>query len=288
MFLKMKTMKSTEDNSNNIEKLKQIINSAEAILIGAGAGLSTSAGLSYSGERFEQNFSEYIEEYGFSDMYSATFYPYNSLEEYWGYMSKHIYINRYENNDNGLYEKLYNIVKDKNYFVLTTNVDHKFQKAGFNKDKLFYTQGDYGLWQCSVPCHKQNYDNEDLVKQMIDRQVELKIPTDLVPLCPKCNKPMSMNLRCDDTFVEDEGWFNASKRYAEFVKKYSDSKILFLELGVGSNTPSIIKYPFWKMTMQNEKATYCCINFGESTCLEQIEKQSICIDEDIKSIIDKI
>ncbi len=289
MFLKTKTTNSTKDNSNNLEKLTQAINNADAILIGAGAGLSVAAGLSYSGVRFEENFKDFIEKYEFDDMYSATFYPYNSLEEYWGYMSKHIFMNRYdESHSNGLYERLYNLVKDKNYFVLTTNVDHKFQKAGFEKNRLFYTQGDYGLWQCSVPCHEKTYDNEDLIKEMVSRQENLKIPPELIPLCPKCNKPMSMNLRCDNTFVQDEGWVKASERYMEFVNKYSNSKILFLELGVGSNTPTIIKYPFWKMTLQNKNATYCCINFGEADCLVQIKSQSICIDSDINTIINSI
>lgn len=280
-------MTFTEDYSEKLKKLIFEINNADAILIGAGAGLSISAGLTYSGDRFENNFKEYIEKYGFMDMYSATFFPYNSLEEYWGYMSKHIYSNRYEHKENGLYRDLFEIFKNKNYFVLTTNVDHKFQKAGFDKNNLFYTQGDYGLFQCSVPCHSKTYDNEETIRKMAERQKDLKIPSDLIPLCPKCKKPMSVNLRCDSTFVEDNGWHEASNRYMEFVNKYKDKKIILLELGVGSNTPSIIKYPFWRMTMNNKKAIYCCINLGETMCIEDIESQAILFDFDIKKCIEK-
>lgn len=221
-------------------------------------------------------------------MYSGGFYPYETLEEYWAWWSRHIYYNRYVAPPKLVYNELYELVKDKDYFVLTTNVDHCFQKAGFDKARLFYTQGDYGLLQCSVPCHDKTYDNEVLIRRMIAEQKDMRIPTELIPYCPKCGKPMTVNLRSDDKFVQDNGWNTACNRYENFINTHSESKILLLELGVGMNTPIIIKYPFWRLAMQNKKATYACINYGEAYCPPQIEKQSICIDSDINTILDKI
>lgn len=237
MFSKIKTMKSTINYSAQIKLLKEKIQSSEAILIGAGAGLSTSAGLTYDGQRFMKYFSDFHAKYGITDIYSGGFYPYHSLEEYWAWWSRHIYYNRYAEDVGGAYYDLLDIVKEKEYFVITTNVDHCFQRAGFDKKRLFYTQGDYGLWQCSKPCHQSTYDNEDVVRKMIKEQNDMRIPSELIPYCPKCGSPMTMNLRCDYTFVQDEGWYEASKRYEAFVKKYKESNILFLELGVGGNTP---------------------------------------------------
>ena len=187
--------------------------------------------------------------------------------------------------DNGTYKMLFELVKDKDYFVITTNVDHQFQKAGFDKNRLFYTQGDYGLWQCSEPCHNKTYDNEDTVRLMYERQENMKVPSELVPYCPICGKPMSMNLRADDTFVEDEGWHNAARRYNSFLENHKDKRVLFFELGVGGNTPAIIKYPFWRMTMQNPDAVYVCINYGEAFVPDDIAEQSVCIDGDIFSVL---
>ncbi|MDE7395225.1 MAG: Sir2 silent information regulator family NAD-dependent deacetylase, partial [Clostridiales bacterium] len=180
------------------------------------------------------------------------------------------------------------LVKDKNYFVITTNVDHCFQKAGFDKNRLFYTQGDYGLFQCSEPCHKKTYDNEETVRRMVAEQKDMKIPSALVPYCPVCGKPMTMNLRCDDSFVQDEGWDAACARYERFIEAHKDKDILYLELGVGSNTPVIIKYPFWRLTNQNPNAVYACINYGEAMCPPQIESRSICINEDIAAVLEKL
>ena len=233
---------------------------AEAIVIGAGAGLSTSAGFTYAGERFEKYFSDFAKKYGFRDMYSGGFYPYPSLEEFWAYWSRYIYINRYDQPAGKPYETLLRLVQGKNYFVLTTNVDHRFQAAGFAKERMFYTQGDYGLFQCSVPCHQKTYDNEKQVREMLARQKDMEIPSALVPRCPVCGKPMSMNLRSDNTFVEDEGWHAACARYEAFIAENAGKKVLFLELGVGMNTPGIIKYPFWQMTYRNKNARYGCVN----------------------------
>ena len=271
-----------------IAKIKQEINDCDAILIGAGAGLSTSAGFVYDKERFKKYFSDFEAKYGFHDMYSGGFYPYKTLEEYWAYWSRYIMINRYQNPPKLVYDKLYQLVKDKNYFVLTTNVDHCFQKAGFNKDRLFCTQGDYGLFQCSKPCHNITYDNEERIKEMVLAQTDMKIPHDLIPLCPICHEPMTMNLRSDNKFVEDEGWHRALAKYEEFLKLNKDKRILFLELGVGYNTPSIIKYPFWQMTFVNPKAMYICLNHGEAICPKEIETRAICIDDDVDKILDRV
>lgn len=255
------------------------------MIIGAGAGLSTSAGFTYNGERFEKYFADFAEKYGFKDMYSGGFYPFSSLEEHWAYWSRYIFINRYQDPPKPLYNELLKLVDGKDYFVITTNVDHCFQKAGFDKKRLFYTQGDYGLFQCSEPCCNETYDNEALIREMVERQENMRIPTELLPTCPHCGKPMAMNLRADDTFVEDEGWHLAAERYENFLRTRSGQKILFLELGVGWNTPVIIKYPFWQMTAKNPNAAYVCINNGEAVCPPEIRRQSICINDDIGKVL---
>ncbi len=281
MFSKITTTKSTDSYWDNIEKVKIKIQNADAVLIGAGAGLSASAGFTYSGKRFEDNFPDFIAKYHFKDMYSAGFYPYKTLEEYWAYWSRYIFINRYQNAPENVYHDLYNLVQGTEYFVLTTNVDHCFQKAGFDKHRLFYTQGDYGLWQCSKPCHNKTYDNEPMIKRMVTEQKNMRIPSELIPYCPVCGAPMSMNLRADNTFVEDNGWHMAADRYQNFISRYKDLNIVYLELGVGGNTPGIIKYPFWQMTCKNPNAAYICINLSETYIPPEIKKQSIGIADDI-------
>lgn len=268
-----------------MKQLEEKINTADAILIGAGAGMSASAGYTYSGERFEHNFSDFIKKYGFKDMYTAGFYPYETLEEHWAYWSRYIYINRYVQKSNKLYKNLLELVKNRDYFVLTTNVDHCFQNTGFDKQRLFYTQGDYGLWQCSRPCHLKTYDNEAAVKRMVEEQKNMRIPSELIPYCPVCGAPMTMNLRIDQTFVEDNGWHKAASRYQDFLRQHKGQSILYLELDVGGNTPGIIKYPFWKMTYQNPKAVYVCINLSEAYIPTEIKKQSINIVGDIKEVL---
>lgn len=271
-----------------IKKLLTELEAADAVLIGAGAGLSESAGLTYSGERFFKYFSDFHTKYGITDMYSGGFYPYETLEEFWAWWSRLIFYNRYEQPLLTVYETLLSLVKDKNYFVITTNVDHCFQKAGFDKQRLFYTQGDYGLLQCSVPCHNKTYDNEELIRRMVAEQKDMKIPTRLIPRCPECGKSMTTNLRCDDKFVEDKGWKAAYKRYRNFIAENKGKRILLWELGVGGNTPAIIKYPFWRMTLNNKKATYVCINNGEAFAPEGIQRQSICLDCDIKFVLEQL
>ena len=297
-------MKSTSACCDKIARLKQELDTADAVVIGAGSGLSTSAGFLYTGERFQKYFGDFIAKYGFRDMYSGGFYPFDSLEEHWAYWSRYIYINRYLDAPKPVYQELLKLVQGKDYFVLTTNVDHCFQKAGFDKQRLFYTQGDYGLWQCSRPCHQKTYDNETIVKKMVAEQKDRKIPSELIPRCPVCGAPMSMNLRADDTFVEDEcgapmsmnlraddtfveddGWHLAARRYEDFLRRHEGEHILFLELGVGGNTPVIIKYPFWRMTLANPRAAYACINLDQAYCPPEIESRSLCIGKDIGEVL---
>ena len=287
MFGRISITKSTGDYSDEIKRLKKAIEEADAVVLGAGAGLSTSAGFTYSGERFEKHFSDFGKKYGFKDMYSGGFYPFDTPEEMWAYWSKFIYVNRYMDAPKPVYNNLLELVKDKDYFVITTNVDHCFQKAGFDKKRLFYTQGDYGLFQCSEPCQDKTYENGEMIRAMVEQQKDMKIPTSLIPKCPNCGKPLTMNLRSDDKFVEDEGWHEAAARYHDFLNGH-EGKILFLELGVGYNTPGIIKYPFWQMTAQNPDAIYACLNYGEAVCPEDIKEQSICIDGDIGRVIEEL
>ena len=274
--------------SAQTERLKKALDEAEAIVIGAGAGLSAAAGFTYSGERFRQYFSDFAEKYGISDMYSGGFYPFRTPEEFWAYWSRYIFINRYKDAPKPVYDRLLSLVRDKDYFVITTNVDHCFQKAGFDKKRLFYTQGDYGLFQCSGPCRQETFDNEEVIREMMRRQENMRVPSELVPVCPHCGRPMIMNLRCDDSFAEDEGWHRAAERYENFLRTRSGQKLLFLELGVGYNTPVIIKYPFQRMAAREPAAVYACINMGEADAVRGLEDRSIMIDDDIGAVLDKL
>lgn len=291
------------DEMQQMVRLRNEIETADAIVIGAGAGLSTSAGFTYSGERFEKWFSDYEEKYGFHDMYSGGFYPYKTKEEFWAYWARYIYVNRYMDAPKDTYQKLLNLLKDKDYFVITTNVDHCFQKAGFDKKRLFYTQGDYGLFQSLNPDIRENFDNEEWVMKAVksqgfvrdengfftitsDSEIRMEIDSSLIPKCPVDNSDVTMNLRSDDSFLEDDGWHSASAAYSDFLRRHENMHVLFLELGVGANTPVIIKYPFWQMTMANENAIYACINYKEAYCPGEIEDRAICIDGDIDTVLD--
>ena len=285
MFSRIWTNASTKSCSEQIERLRTALRDCDAVVVGAGAGLSTSAGFVYTGERFEKNFSDFAAKYGFQDMYSGGFYPFATPEEHWAYWSRYIYINRYMDAPKPIYDDLLKLVADKDYFVITTNVDHCFQKAGFDKKRLFYTQGDYGLFQCSEPCCQETFDNEVVIRQMMERQENMKIPSELLPVCPYCGKPMTMNLRSDEKFVEDEGWHRAAERYENFLRTHDGQKILFLELGVGYNTPVIIKYPFWQMTAKNPNATYACINQEQAFAPEKIASRAIVVNDDIGKIL---
>ncbi len=284
-----------------IARLKAEIQNADAIVIGAGAGLSTSAGLTYSGERFDRYFYDFAKAFGIRDMYSGGFYPFPDDETRWAWWVRHIYFNRYINAPKPVYQELLELMKDKDYFVITTNVDHQFQRAGFDKKRLFYTQGDYGLFQTVDGLNGKTYDNEEWVMKAMEAQgfvrdeegvfqvpadgnIRMRIPTELIPTCPDNGSEVTMNLRADDTFVEDTGWHRASAAYADFLRRHENLHVLYLELGVGANTPVIIKYPFWQMTVANEKAVYACLNYGEAFCPGELKNKSICIDGDIAEV----
>lgn len=288
-----------------IQRLKSALAEADAVVIGAGSGLSTSAGFQYDGARFQRYFFDFAAQYGIRDIYSGGFYPYKTLEEYWGWWCRHIWVNRYMPAPRPVYTNLLELVRGKDYFVLTTNVDHQFQKAGFDRRRLFYTQGDYGLWQCMEPCCQKTYDNEQTVRKMVQAQgfsvapdgtlalpegtaPGMTVPTELVPHCPVCGRPLTMNLRSDSSFVEDEGWHQAAERYSEFLRRHGGQKVLFWELGVGANTPVIIKYPFWRYTQENPSSTYACVNFREAFAPREIAKRSICVDGDIGEVLEAL
>lgn len=291
-----------------ISVLQEQLTNADAVVIGAGSGLSTAAGYTYSGERFEKYFADFERKYGFRDMYSGGFYPYQTMEEFWGYWCRNIWINRYAPIPSDLYGRLLALIKDKDYFVLTTNVDHCFQRSGFDKKRLFYTQGDYGLFQSSSPdkeAKKRTYDNYEVIRKMIlsegyqiekngklivpkDTKVRMTVPSDLVPVCPDDGKLMTTNLRCDDSFVEDEDWHQAAERYQEFLRRHERLRVLYLELGVGMNTPVIIKFPFWEYTKKNPNAFYACVNLGEAGCSREIVKRSVCIDKGIGEVLNML
>lgn len=302
---------------DKIDIIKEKLEQADAVVIGAGAGLSTAAGFIYSGERFDKYFSDFREKYGFSDMYSGGFYDFDTLEEHWAYWSRYVYVNRYMNPPKPLYENIFGLVKDKDYFVLTTNVDHCFQRAGFDKERLFYTQGDFGLFQCSRTCHDKTYDNEEIIKKMIlsqgfeienteneneekagnkdtalvkpqNTQIKLTVPSELVPRCPVCGRPMSMNLRADNTFVQDDGWYRAADRYEKFMENHRGQKLLFLELGVGYNTPGIIKYNFWQYAANWRNAFYVCVNKGEAYVPNDIADKSVGVNKDIAAVVEDL
>ena len=285
MFFSRLTRQSTQNFSTQIDKLRAALAMADAVVVGAGAGLSTAAGYTYSGPRFSRLFGDFAARYGFSDMYSGGFYPYDTLEEHWAFWSRYVMCNRYDPIPGHVYQQLLDLLRDRDYFVLTTNVDHCFQRAGFDKQRLFYTQGDYGLFQCSRPCCQETWDNEDAIRAMVDQQSDLRIPSELVPHCPHCGAPATMNLRSDGTFVQDEGWHKAAARYSEFLRRHEGMRALYLEIGVGGNTPGIIKYPFWQMTAANPRATYACVNLGEACAPRELEHQSILIDASADEVV---
>lgn len=269
-------------------EVKSYLEEADAVVVGAGSGMSSSSGLTYSGRRFQEHFGDFIERYGLTDMYSAGFYPFPAKEEKWAYWSRHIYYNRYDTAAGKAYLDLYRILKGRNYFILTTNVDHQFQLAGFPEERIFAVQGDYGLFQCARACHKKLYDNEAEVRAMVTAQKDMRIPAELVPKCPVCGGDMEVNLRCDSFFVEDEAWDRACACYRDFIRQNRDKKIVFMELGVGMNTPGIIKYPFWQMTEEGKQARLICVNQGEAWGPEAISGKAVYLDMDIARALEEI
>ncbi len=302
----------TRTTANGVVRLGHAIRQADAVMIGAGAGLSTAAGYCYGGERFQRYLWDFHGKYGIRDMYSGGFYPFASPEERFAWWSRCIWLNRFTPMPTPLYEDILSLVRDKEFFVLTTNVDHCFQRAGFDKSRLFYTQGDYGLWQCPKPCHEKTYDNEENVRDMVLAQgftigpdnelnppldpvgntdyskISMAVPTELLPRCPVCGRVMTTNLRVDNAFVEDEGWNSAAGRYDRFLRRNETRRVLYLELGVGSNTPVIIKYPFWRRTRENPLATYACVNHSEAVCPREISGRSILINGDIRAVVGRL
>ena len=286
-------VRDTDVPETPVQRLRAVLDEAGAVIVGAGAGLSTSAGFVYSGERFKRYFPDFEERYGFHDMYTGGFYPFETLEEYWAYWSRYVWLNRYADPPKPVYDTLLSLIREKD------------QKAGFDKKRLFYTQGDYGLFQCSAPCSQETYDNKEIIRKMVESQgyriaedgtlnlpegaaPERKIPSELVPHCPKCGRPMTMNLRADNSFVQDEGWYRAAERYEVFLRRYQGAWVLFLELGVGYNTPGIVKFSFRRMTARNPKAVYACVNLGEAGAPREIANRSICIDGDIGEVLKKL
>ncbi|MBR3898502.1 MAG: Sir2 silent information regulator family NAD-dependent deacetylase [Bacilli bacterium] len=271
----------------DINKIKKWIDEADAIIIGAGAGLSDAAGIHYSGEKFEEDFKDFIKKYGFKDLYTSSFYQFKTEEERWAYWAKHIYFSYYERKNTDLYRKLYNIVKDKNYFVITTNTDGQFINNGFKKNKIFEVQGSYSKLQCITPCHNKLYDNEKTIKKLLQNIDEnLKVSSSLVPKCPVCHENMSVNLRCDDTFVEDNHWHKMEKDYNDFILNSSDKKVLLLEFGVGFNTPSIIRFPFEEMTFMHDNFRLIRFNDNYSLVPNEIKAKSISVSDSISEVID--
>lgn len=267
------------------EKIKELINNADDILIGAGAGLSTSAGLDYSGKRFEDNFGDFIKKYHFTDMYTAGFYDFPTEEEKLAFWAKHMYINDIGIGPTKLYKDILDLVRDKNYFVITTNVDDQFYKAGFDKEKVFATQGSFKYIQCSNACHNKLYDATDLVKEMVKRTKDCKVPTELVPVCPVCGERMDVNVRVDANFVQDDNWYKQDNRYGEFLDKAKNKKVVLLELGVGFNTPGIIRIPFEQMTYKNPNWKLVRINKGDCRTFLDVEDKSILVQNDINEIV---
>lgn len=270
--------------NEKIKLAKKWLSDADFVLIGAGAGLSSAAGFEYSGKAMTDNFQDFVDKYGFKDMYSAGFYPFETSEEKWAYWSRYVYINRYKSKANLLYKELFELIKNKDYFVITTNVDHQFQLAGFDKNRMFYTQGDYGLFQCSTPCHNKTYDNEELILKMVNEQKDCKVPTKLIPHCPVCGREMEMNLRADDKFVQDDGWYEHAKLYSDFLEKTNGKNLVLLEIGVGYNTPAIIKYPFENMTYKTQNTHLIRLNKDYAFCPTEIESRTLCFNENLKDI----
>lgn len=276
-----------EEYKLRINKMKQLLKEADCILIGAGSGLSTAAGLKYSGENFQKNYKEFMQKYHFEDLYSASFYEFKTQEEKWAFFSKMILLNRY-NKPLTLYKELYDIVKDKNYFVITTNVDGQFEISGFDKEKIFAVQGDYKYLQCENACHNKLYDNSEIVKKWTANMKECKIPSELVMKCPVCGGNMDMNLRKDDKFVQDENWYKQLKAYKDFLKEMKNKNVVLLEIGVGFNTPGIIRFPFEKMTMENSKTRLIRINKNYLKCFLDIADKAITFTEEVKQILDDL
>lgn len=286
--MKRRTMKFMNETLDKLKSLKYLLKSSDCVIIGAGAGLSTAAGIEYSGKRFKNNFDDFIKKYNFTDMYTAGFYNFNTEEEKWGYWAKHMYVNNIGMEPTNLYKKILDLVKDKEYFVITTNVDDQFYKTGFDINNIFTTQGSYKYIQCGKACHNKIYNATNLVKEMIKQTFDCKIPTRLIPKCPVCGKNMEVNIRKDSYFVQDNNWYKQEYRYKKFIDHSINKNVLLLELGVGFNTPGIIRFPFEKMTYQNPNWKLVRVNKDNCNTLIDLKNRGILIKDDINEIINII
>jgi len=277
--------KMDSNYNKRIDLAKEKIKEADFLLIGAGSGLSTAAGLDYSGERFRKNFSDYEENYGITDMYSGMFYHFDTPEETWAYRARHIDLNRFEMGATKLYKDLLKLIDDKKHFVLTTNVDHQFYLSGFKTQNIFPTQGDYAKFQCSEACHDLLYDNISQIKKMRESTSNFKVPNKLVPICPRCGEPMSIHVRIDENFIENSEYRSNYMRYQNFITEIKNKNAVLLELGVGFNTPSIIKYPFERLTYNNSDYSLIRLNKYNPQGSDENKKKTITFREDVDKII---
>lgn len=271
-----------------LQKLAQELNKADAVLVGAGTGLSEAAGFTRTAPYFTRHFSDFIDKYGFEDLCTAARFNYPSQEEKWAFWSRAIYLYRYSPAPRPVYNTLFEIIKDKDYFVITTTADHMFQKSGFDSDRLFYTYGDYGTWQCSQPCNDATYDNEDAVRKMMEAQRDMKVPRSLIPICPACGRKMKVNLLTDDSFVENDGWYRAEERYEHYVRSHKSGRIVFLDIGTTASTPIIIKCPFTQMTYENPLATYATIADCALPEAEEIKDRALYVNNDIEQSLNQL
>ncbi|RTR40564.1 Sir2 silent information regulator family NAD-dependent deacetylase [Shewanella canadensis] len=271
-----------------ISHSRALLQECDAVLIGAGSGLSTAAGLEYGGERFQRHFPDYIAKYGMTDMYSAGFYPFASLQDKWGFRSRQVKLNRYDAKVGDVYLKLLDLVRHKPYFIITTNVDAQFERAGFDKRNIFAVQGDYGKFQCTVPCHNKLYDNESQISAMAAQQADCQIPSELVPYCPNCGEPMMLHVRIDNTFVENSNWHAAKQGYSEFLGQFHNQKLLLLELGVGFNTPTIIRFPFEQFSRQFPHTHLIRLNKDDARSQDKLKAHNLLVEDDICQWLNKL
>ncbi len=275
--------------NEKIQMAREKLDQADAIVIGAGAGLSAAAGLDYSGPEFKKEFADYIDKYKFPDLYSSSFYDFPTEEERWARWARHIDYARFRPDAFPLYRELLELVKDRNYFVITTNVDVQFRKAGFDPEKIFEVQGDYGLMQCAVGCHPKVYSDKETVENILHHSHDLTVDSAYVPVCPVCGGNMDVHVRKNQFFVQDENWDKAAERYEKFMAHYADKgSVVLLELGIGFNTPAIIRYPFEQITYRNPKATLIRLNSDYPHGPKETAARTISFTENMEKVISNL
>lgn len=268
------------------ELLIELVDEAEAIVIGIGAGMSAAAGFTYVGKRFTDAFPDFISKYRFFDMLQASLFEYEDLQEYWAFQSRFSLLNFFDQPVGQAYLNLRKIIKGKNYHIITTNADNAFYAAEYDMDKVFRIQGEYGLWQCVNHCHQQTYQNEALIREMVEKQSHMKVPKELVPYCPKCGAPLEVNKRTiEKGMVEDSHFHEQKHRYEQFINDNNGKKVLYLEIGVGHTTPQLIKQPFQQMTEDNEQALFVTMNQKDYFIPRNIRSRTIRLDKDIAEIL---